>query len=89
MPFLTPYPRYCRNIQLGTRIAGETAAITKPIENARETGKLRISIDISAIAVAYTTWGIKVSKITITPLFLNDSYKPPRRSIIPRHSMRI
>ena len=55
MPFLTPYPRYCRYMQLGTRTAGETAAITKPIENARETGKLKISIDISAIVVAYTT----------------------------------
>ena len=39
IPFLTPYPRYYKNIQLGTRTAGETAAITNPIEKAREIGR--------------------------------------------------
>ena len=52
IPFLTPYPRYYKNIQLGTKTAGETAAITKPMEKARERGRLRTSIDIRAMAEA-------------------------------------
>ena len=55
IPFLTPYPRYYKNMQLGTRTAGDTAAITKPIEKAREIGRSRMSIDIRAIPEAYTT----------------------------------